>query len=466
MFLQTRAAIPTSNFSTVRRRKQSNPIRLVLLGYLGLIAVGTLLLSLPFSQAGTTVWNLSQCVKHFFVATSAVCVTGLSPIDVGSVYSHIGHWILIVLMQCGGLGIMIISTTLILLAGMRPGFGYQSVFLKTFSQDNVSPGLILKAVLPFTFLLELFGAIVYFFNFPETNTYDRFFSAIFHTVSSFCNVGFSLYPDSLIQFESNAVVAIATTILVLAGGFGFLAVLDLKGVFLRKRLALHTKLALITMLILFTIGFVFYFFMEFNNAFNGDSLPQKILSAFFSASSSKTAGITITDISQFSAGSLMLTIFFMFIGANPGSCGGGIKTTTAAVIAVFGFNFLFRGRDRATVLGRTIPQETVNNALYIFLLGVLVIVGAFFALLITESGIIPYAESTNHFFSLLFEVVSAYSTCGLSLGATSELSMSGKLIICAVMFIGRLGPLFLISALASQDKNTGLLYSEENVMVG
>lgn len=446
----------------VRRRKQSEPIWLVILGYLALISVGTLLLSLPLAQD-----KFVPFIDNFFVATSAVCVTGLSTVDVGVVYSHFGHWVLLCLMQAGGLGIMAISTSLILLAGMRPGFGHQSVLMDQFSQEgNIAPKAVLRAVFPFMFGMEALGLVVYFTQFPEEDLYDRFFSALFQTVSSFCNVGFTLYPDSLVQFGMNWIVVVATAVLVLAGGFGFLAVADLSCIFSsKKKVSLHTKLALLITVFFVLAGFVACLGFEFTNALGDKSFGYKALSAFSYSAISRTAGLNLFDMSLLSGGALWLTVILMFIGANPGSCGGGIKTTTAAVIFMLGLN-RFRGREKTQIFGRTIPHDTVQKAVYIFLIAIIVITLATFALLITETGARPYSESSGAFLRIFFEVVSAYSTCGLSLGITPELTTSGRALICLVMFIGRLGPLFLISAVASREKDSGMWYSEENIMVG
>lgn len=461
MLLSSFGGRQISDIKSLKRKKQTNPILLVIVAYLAVISVGSALLSMPFSENGTI-----STIDNFFVATSAICVTGLTPIDIGSSYSHIGHWIIIVLMELGGLGIMVLSTSLILLAGMKPGFGYQSVFLDEFSHEgSVAPSKIIKAVLPFTFLMETIGLGVYYWQFPEMDSYDRMFSALFQTVSTFCNVGFTLYPDSLLQFESNPLVVFTSSALVIAGGFGFLAIMDLQSIFSRKKkFSLHTKLVLIMTGILLLTTFAFYFLLEYGNALADSSFGQKVLSAFSFSAVSRTAGINLTDISHITSASLFLTLIGMFIGASPGSCGGGLKTTTFAIIAILGINRLL-GREKMRILGRTVPQDTVNKAVYIFLIGVLVMAIAFVALLFTEtSG--AYDNAAVPFTQVLFEVTSAYATCGLSLGFTPELSVAGRIIVCIVMFIGRMGPLFLISAVASKDTDEGIWFSEENIMVG
>ncbi len=460
MLLSSFSAQPLET-KVIKKRKHSNPILFVILGYFAFILVGTLFLSLPFAQKESI-----SFLDNFFIATSAICVTGLATIDIGTMYSHAGHWIILLLMQIGGLGIMTISTTLILLAGMRPGFSHQSVFLDQFSPENLSPNKVLKAVLPFTFGIEAIGLLVYFTQFSEPDLYNRFFSALFQTISSFCNVGFTLYPNSLIQYGSNSLVVITSALLVLAGSFGFLAITELPYLFSsKKKISLHTKLAMLVTGILVVLSMIFFFAVEHSNSLSSLAFGDKLLAAFSFSSISRTAGINLSDFTTLSSASLFLTILLMFIGANPGSCGGGIKTTTAAVIAILGINRLL-GKEKTMVFGRTIPQETVNKAIYIFIIGVIVIIFSSLLLLLTESGSQPYAETSSSFLKILFEVSSAYATCGLSLGITSELSSLGRLLICFVMFVGRLGPLFLISAVVSSEKDNGVWYSEENIMVG
>ena len=451
--------------SPVVKKKQSNPITLVVLGYLLLIAVGAVLLFLPVSLN-----HPISFLDALFTSTSAVCVTGLSVLNISSTFSHFGDWVLLVLMQLGGLGIMTVSTTLILLAGMRPGFNHQSVLLSSFSQEgNIDPSKILKAVLPFTFILEVVGAAVYFTQFPGDRLYDRIFVSVFQAVSSFCNVGFTLFPDSLVQFQLNPAVNLATCVLALAGGFGFLAVTELRWLFDFKqravrKISLHTHIATVGTLIVAAISVVVFCLTEWSNALGDLSVGQKLESTFFMAFTSRTAGLNTVDISGLRACSLFFFIVIMFIGANPGSCGGGIKVTTAAVIGILGINRLL-GREKTQVLGRTIPETTVDKAVRIFIVAIVVIVLATLVLLCTEVPGGASGAGQASFLKVLFEVVSAYSTCGLSMGLTGDLSTVGRVVICCVMFIGRMGPLFLISAVAGRVQNT-TWYAEEDIMVG
>lgn len=451
-----------------KKKKTGNPILMIVSGYLALITLGALLLSMPFAQR-----NPVGVLDAFFTATSAVCVTGLSTIDISSSFSPVGNWILVLLMQAGGLGIMTISTVIILLAGMHPGFNHQSALLANYTQEgNVDASKILKAVLPFTFGLEAVGAVLYFTQFTEEalvqySLYDRIFGSIFQAISSFCNVGFTLFPDSLVRFQLNPIVNVTTCVLALAGGFGFLAITEARYVFdFKKRsfqkVSLHTRIATMFTVIIVLASIVFFIFSEWSNTFVDLSFGEKLESSIFMALTSRTAGLNNVDTPSLSVGSLFFFVIIMLIGANPGSCGGGIKTTTTAVICLLGFNRLL-GRNKTQILGRTIPETTVDKAIRIFVVAIVVVVVATLVLLQTEAAGTSNAQGS--FLKVFFEVVSAYSTCGLSMGLTPELSIPGRIVVCMVMFVGRMGPLFLISAVAKTQEE-GMWYAEEDIMVG
>ena len=450
------------------KKKNGNPIVMIVAGYLALISLGAFLLSMPFAQREPV-----GILDAFFTASSAVCVTGLSTIDISSCFSAIGNWILVILMQTGGLGIMTISTVIILLAGMHPGFNHQSALLANYTQEgNVDPKKILKAVLPFMFGLEAIGAVMYFTQFTEEalvhySLYDRIFGSIFQSISSFCNVGFTLFPDSMMRFQLNPIANITTCTLALAGGFGFLAITEIRYIFDFKKhsfrkISLHSRIAVGFTIIIVLVSIAFFIFSEWNNNFADLSFGEKIETSVFMAFTSRTAGLNNVDVPTLSVGSLFFFVIIMLIGANPGSCGGGIKTTTTAVIALLGFNRLL-GRKKTQILGRTIPETTVDKAVRIFVVAIVVIVVATLILLETEATGTTNAQGS--FLKIFFEVVSAYSTCGLSMGLTPDLTIPGKIVICTVMFIGRMGPLFLISAVAKKQDD-GMWYAEEDIMVG
>ncbi len=463
MLLSRYKDIPTAR--SVVKKKSSNPMLFLVEGYAVLIVLGTILLKCPFSLQK----DLSV-IDAFFTATSAVCVTGLSVIDVGATFTHAGLWILAMLIQVGGLGIMTFSTAILLLSGMRPGFNQQAIFKSGFTTEgNIDPKKILAAVLPFTVVLEGLGATALFTQFENFPIDERILYSVFHAVSAFCNAGFSPFADSLMRFQFNPVVCPVIILLVLSGSLGFLSMSEIKNLFDFKtrtiqKISLHTKIALLATLVIVLVEMSSVLAIEWNGAFGDQNIAEKFLSAAFVSIASRTAGFNTIDPLSLQETSMIIVIVAMFIGASPGSCGGGLKTTTAAVIALLGFNRLL-GRERTQVMGRTIPEETVDKAVRIFIVYVILALVGTLVLLFSEFPGAALGASESHFLRVFFEVVSALSTCGLSLGFSQELSAFGRVFICIFMFVGRMGALFLISAVVKKKEGSAW-YAEEDIMVG
>lgn len=463
MLLSRYKDIPTAR--SVVKKKSSNPMLFLVEGYAVLIVLGTILLKCPFSLQK----DLSV-IDAFFTATSAVCVTGLSVIDVGATFTHAGLWILAMLIQVGGLGIMTFSTAILLLSGMRPGFNQQAIFKSGFTTEgNIDPKKILAAVLPFTVVLEGLGATALFTQFESFPIDERILYSVFHAVSAFCNAGFSPFADSLMRFQFNPVVSPVIILLVLSGSLGFLSMSEIKNLFDFKtrtiqKISLHTKIALLATLVIVLVEMSSVLAIEWNGAFGDQNIAEKFLSAAFVSIASRTAGFNTIDPLSLRETSMIIIIVAMFIGASPGSCGGGLKTTTAAVIALLGFNRLL-GRERTQVMGRTIPEETVDKAVRIFIVYVILALVGTLVLLFSEFPGAALGASESHFLRVFFEVVSALSTCGLSLGFSQELSAFGRVFICIFMFVGRMGALFLISAVVKKKEGSAW-YAEEDIMVG
>jgi trk system potassium uptake protein TrkH len=439
-----------------------NPMLYPVVGFLALILLGTTLLSMPFS-GGLTFSNA------LFMATSASCVNGLAVVSAGQELSFAGQLILLSLMEIGGIGIMAISTIVMLLMHSKMNFGQLSALNSSYSaDDNSSTGYVVKKVVIITLVIELCGAVMLFTQFSDMPTGKRIFSSVFHSISAFCNAGFSLWNHSMQDFSTNAVVNITLIFLIICGGFGFLSLSELvsfrKNKIPGKYLTLHTKLALLMTLTLITLGALLMLKMEWNGVLNGYSFPDKVLISVFQSVTVRSAGYSTVNFATLGVPLLFTMILLMFIGANPGSCGGGIKTTTAAIIVLLGIN-RFLGRKKTQVFNRTIPEETVARAVRIFVLSVIFIAVACILLLNFETANLPAQEGQNYFLELLFETVSAFSTCGLSMGATEHLTSAGKILLSVVMFVGRLGPLVLVQAVVLQPRS-GAYYSEENVMVG
>lgn len=449
------------------KRLAHSPARIAIFGFASLIATGTVLLMLP---AATTDRHLGF-VNALFTSTSAVCVTGLTVVDTGRAFSTFGQSVLLVLIQAGGLGIMTMSTLFLMLAGRRPGLTGQIVVQDAFThsrEQNIFS--ILKDVVLFTCVIEGLGMAMMFFCFLPGNGVQKALSlSIFHSISAFCNAGFSVFSDSFIRYRENAALNLILCFLIVSGGIGFLVLSELKRKISLKRrswsrLSLHTKLVLSTTAVLIVCGTVLIFAMEYDNTLVPLSAKGQLLSSFFQSVTARTAGFNTLPIGNMANETLFLLILLMFIGASPGSCGGGIKTTSVATLVVLGLS-RFRGRERPQLFNRSISNASVGKAIAVIMLSTVVVCVGVMLLLMTEIGEVPHVQSRGKFLEVLFEVVSAFGTVGLSTGITAGLSSVGKVILSGVMFVGRLGPL-VVGVAVSGDTISRYYYAEETIMVG
>jgi len=441
-----------------------NPMLYPVAGFLVLISIGTILLLMPFSSNFGLTFS-----DALFMATSASCVNGLAAISVGHELTFAGQFILLSLIEVGGIGIMAISTIIMLIVHSKMSFGQLSAFNSSYSaDDNSSTAHVVMKVVIITLAIELCGAVLLFTQFSALPTGERVFFSIFHAISAFCNAGFSLLDNSMQGFSTNAVVNITLIFLIICGGFGFLALSELvsfkKNKIPGKYLTLHTKLVLLMTVTLIIFGMLLMLRMEWDGVLMDYSFFDKVLISLFQSVTTRSGGYSTVNIALLGAPLLFTMILLMFIGASPGSCGGGIKTTTAAIIVLLGLN-RFLGRKKTQVFNRTIPEETVSRAVRIFVLSVIFIAIACILLLGFETADLAAQSGQDRFLELLFETVSAFSTCGLSMGITEYLTTSGKILLSVVMFVGRLGPLVLVQAVVLHP-HSDAYYSEENVMVG
>lgn len=459
-----------ASFLTPKRSRFITPVNLPLLSFALLIIIGTILLMLPAAANGPRL----APVDALFTATSATCVTGLVVVDTGSRLSLFGQWVVLVLIQCGGLGIMTFSIVLIMLMTGRVSFIQRSVIQDTFthSPDIRLPSLVLHVVI-FTLVLEAAGAALLFLRFSGMYHPGRaLYFAVFHAISAFCNAGFGLYSQSLMDFSGDPLVSLTMALLIICGGIGFLVMLELKRVLFRshkarraRRLSVHSKLVLTLTALLLTVGTLGFLLYEWNNSMAGLSLPAKVMAAFFQSVTARTAGFNTLNFGKMANVTLLFTILLMFIGAASGSTGGGIKVNTLGVLFALSRSRL-RGEETTSIFRRTLTAETVGRAISVLVVAVIVIYAATMALTVSELGTTIHAESRGLFLELLFEVVSAFATVGLSVGVTSKLSTLGKLILVVVMFVGRLGPLSIAVALSGREPRSTIQYAEENVMIG
>jgi trk system potassium uptake protein TrkH len=440
------------------------PTRIFIFSFATFIILGALFLWLPFSAAHKEV----RFIDALFTATSAVCVTGLAVLDIGWDLSLTGQLITMFLFQIGGLGIITFSIVLFALMGRNISFKgreiCQATFLHTPRRDFY---LIVKKVLLYTFVIEAIGTIFLFWRFvQDIAPLAAFYRAAYHAISAFNNCGYSLFADSLMTYRSDAIINITVMALIVLGGIGFIVQYELLAKLrgLEKRLSLHTKIVLITTVCLILIGAVCFFFLEINNSLEDVDFKTSILASFFQSVTSRTAGFNTVDIGILTNSTILVLIILMFIGAAPGSTGGGIKVTSFTLLFLLVFNRI-RGNENVNIANRTIPPETVGKTISI------VLTSAFFICLITSvllffsSGDATSLTSRHKFVEYLFETVSAFGTVGLSMGITSQLNDIQKAAIIFMMFAGRVGPLTLAFALYSVQRK-GITYAEEAVMVG
>ncbi|MEG4578268.1 TrkH family potassium uptake protein [Microcoleus sp. MON1_C5] len=440
--------------------------RTIALGFFAVILIGALLLMMPFSTIDGT-W--SDPITALFTSTSSVCVTGLSVVDVGKYYSFWGQLCLVLLVQIGGLGYMTATSFLLLLLGRR--FGLKDKVAMQQSLDK--PGLagvvqLIQSILATTLLFELTGVFLLMTVFvPQYGFKEGVWSAIFHSVNSFNNAGFSIYSDNLIGYITSPMVNFTVSGLIIFGGIGYQVIMEMY-LWLRDRFnkspictvfSLNFKVVTTTTAVLLILGTLAFLVLEYDNpdTFGSLTFPQKLMAAWFQSVTPRTAGFNTISIGQMTEASLFLTIALMFIGASPGSTGGGIKTTTFRLLFCC-TTAVIEGQEDVECYQRQIPPPMILKTISVVFGSLLV---AF-----TSAILIELTNPQVEFIAALYEAVSAFGTVGLSTGITPTLSPIGKLILIATMYIGRVGVLLLVSAAFGDPKPRSFKYAEESLLVG
>lgn len=437
------------------------PAQVLAASFLAAILVGTVLLSLPFSTTEGSI----PVIDALFTATSAVCVTGLIVKDTPVDFTPAGQIIILVLFQLGGLGIMTFSTLVILAAGKRI-----SIRDRLFVQSGYHPGIprsfsaLVRNLFAFTLAFEAVGAALLFVWFSADYGAARAAGlAVFHSVSAFCNAGFSLFSDSLTRYCGHVGLNLTVIGLVVLGGIGFPVLMETREILaarLRRRrtkASLHLKLVLIATGVLILVPFLILFFQERSGALAPCTGQERVLGALFQSVTARTAGFNTIDTAALGSASFLLLLMLMFIGASPASTGGGIKTSTAAVLLLF-LRARIRARDSVSGFGRNIPPGQVLSAFTLFGLALTIIFLATGALVASQPGL-GLREA-------IFEVFSAFGTVGLSMGATAGLTTAGKTVIILTMFVGRVGPLTILYAMSRRRARGRFEYAEEIVLIG
>ena len=446
-----------------------HPARILFLSFVGIILIGTILLSLPAATNGPSL----RVVDALFTATSAACVTGLVVVDTGARLTMFGQIVVLMLIQLGGLGIMTFSLLFLYLITRRFSIRGRELLEQTLTQHpSQNLTTLLKSIFIFTFTIELCGALILAFRFAKTYPWGKaVYMGLFHSVSAFCNAGFSLFSNSFNRYSGDPFVNLTVMILIVSGGLGFIVLFDL-GSGLRRsekhkfQYSLHTKVVLATSAVLIVSGAFVIFLLEYSNVLRGAALPDKIFASFFQSITARTAGFTTIPTASLTNASLLVLIGLMFIGASPGSCGGGIKTSTIVILLYMAYA-RYRDDDDVNIFSRRIPHTAVSKALAIGVFAAMVIVMFVIALSISEQSIMPFRQSEWRFIEILFETVSAFGTVGLSCGITPYLSDVGRIVITILMLIGRLGPLTLAIAIGRTRRHkTQYRFAEDSVLLG
>ncbi len=436
----------------------------LMLSFALLIVIGTILLTFPAASPSGRPLAL---IDALFTATSATCVTGLVVRDTGTHFTLFGQLVILILMQLGGLGIMTFSTSIAIILGHRLAPGERRVFSEMVEPTRaIDIARAVRYILLFTILAESAGFLVLFFRwlgvFPSTG--QAFYYALFHSVSAFCNAGFSLFSDSFIRYQSDIVVNLVIMALIVTGGLGFAVVQEFinRNTFrigLRRpvrHLTTHSRIVLVTTGILLGTGAVIFFFLEYDRTLASLSLGTKLLVSLFQSVTARTAGFNTVPLNNLHPATIFTLIVLMFIGASPGGTGGGIKTTTFAIL-LLAVRARLTNQEELVVGRRTVGKDIVYRAVSIAVVALGVVGAGFFLLLLFEPASFP---------QLLFETVSAFGTVGLSTGITSTLKTISRLVIILVMFIGRIGPLTLVLAMATPRPRQAVTYPQARIMVG
>jgi trk system potassium uptake protein TrkH len=441
------------------------PPRIFVLSFALVILAGAFLLWLPISASKGHL----RFVDALFSSASAVCVTGLTVVDVGKDLSIPGQVLTLLLFQVGGLGIITFSVVVFGMMGRGVSFRgreiMQSTFLHTPRRDFI---VIVQGVLRLTFIIEAAGTLLLFFRFVQDfPPATAFFHALYNAVSAFNNCGYSLFSDSLMSYRGDWLVNLTVMSLIVLGGIGFIVQMEviarLRG--LQKKISLHSKIVLLTTGALILAGALLFYVFEANFTLKGVPWSAQFLDALFQSITARTAGFNTVEIGKLTNATILLMILLMFIGASPGSTGGGIKTTSFTILLLVIWNRM-RGRYHINVMNRRIPREIVGRTMAIIFAAAFAVVLITSVLLFSSGTGAGAPDQSRHLFvEYLFETVSAFGTVGLSMGVTPKLNDIQKLAVILMMFAGRVGPLTLAFSWFTVGKKE-ITYAEESVMVG
>jgi trk system potassium uptake protein len=451
----------------IRKSFYSNPYIYIFSSYLIAVIVGALLLSLPISS-----YNGLSIVDAFYTATSAICVTGLTVIDIGKDLTVFGQSVVLFYVQLGGLGIIIASSMLLLVIRREFSFLNQFVVEESMTMDRqIKTKKIILYVVLTSLVIELIGASVLFLFFKNQFVLsEAIYRSVFLSISSFCNAGFFLDNTSLANYATSAGVNFVVMALIFIGGIGYFCIIEAIRNIKNKKLnfssykfSIHTKIAFFSSVILVLLGAILFFIAENKFLTENFSFSNAVMVSFFQSVTARTAGFSTIDFSSLNYLTLLIFVVLMFIGASPASAGGGIKTTTFVLLIKYCVSNI-KNRDYVFLLNRTIPRAIVRKALSLFILASV--------WLFVVTMLLSYFESSSldqekfRLIDVFFESVSALGTVGLSTGITSELTYLSKIVIMFTMYFGKTGFLTLVSMFAFSAKRDRFLYPEGDLFVG
>ncbi|MFW6035809.1 MAG: TrkH family potassium uptake protein [Halothermotrichaceae bacterium] len=433
-----------------------SPWQFLVLGYIIVITIGTLLLMMP---TATVEGKTTSIIDALFTSTSATAVTGLIVVNTAEQWTRFGHTVIMFLIQIGGFGFMTSTTIIFLLIGRKVLLRERLIIMEDLNFNKISGVIDLtKYVIILTFTIEITGAFLLYLYFQKIMSASRaaYFS-IFHSISAFNNAGFDLFGNSLENFVSSTYINIIISFLFILGGLGFIVIEEIYQKLEFRKLSLHSKIVLSMTFLLIVVGSILLFMIEYNNpaTIGSYSLKNKIIASYFHGVTPRTAGFNTIPLGQFKDVSLFIIIILMFIGASPGSTGGGVKTTTFGTLLFVMFSMV-RGKEDIEVFSRRIKRKDVYKTLTVVAISLIVV-----------SIVILVLTSTENFafIHIIFEVLSAFGTVGLSTGITGGLSNVGKIFIIITMFIGRVGPVTIAMAIGKKiHKN--IRYPEEDILIG
>ena len=427
--------------------------------FIFLCILGAVLLYLPFSWNGN---GKLKFIDALFTSVSAVCVTGLVTVDTAA-FSVFGKWTILLLIQTGGLGYISFSTLYLAIPRRRVSLRHMSL-INDYYLDTVEhrPKHIIRNIVITTIVLEIFGSLFLLYGFRGISG-DRFFTALFHSVSAFCNAGFSLFSNNLEAYAGNKAITIAIPLLIILGGLGFVVIQDVYHRLRSKtrRLSLHARIVLFSTATLIIFGAMSYFLLEHRSSRNELSLLDRILSAIFQSVTTRTAGFNIINQSELSLPSKVITLPLMFTGGAPGSIAGGVKITTMFVVLYA----LFGGVEKTgnlKILGHSLDLRTISHAFLFVAKAVLMLFISIVLLILLE---LPHREDVS-VLPVIFEAFSAFGTVGLSLGITSGLSLAGKLVIIGTMFSGRIGLISIAITMPGKLMKQDIEFPRGKILIG